>query len=1156
MNNINNAVMAETGLDQYTAQERKELLTQIAGFAASSSSKSKSGGGYMGLVKKADGGMMPIKFLTRYKERGAHYDRTIVENCLNEDNKVFFTASETLERTLLDLADKAGDAAKKEVQDMLSDWRTKSGCGGKTLLSRNVVFKAVKAINNELKDEDKADLAHLKTEGSWGDTSLSTIRQRLSGQMNNGDTDKLRKALKTAHAKSTKVVDAMAETKSTINGLKDPKSGGDLTEGERELLRKIRSAETLPKNDTKAGHGYMGLTISDGALVPLRFLTHYSERGAHTDRTIMANVADKGKVGELAFKSSKLLETVLLKLATRVGCGEDVSELFNDWKAKSQHNGQTLLSREVVHQVYAKINYALFAQHKPAVTANSLPEKSDTRVEQLNSLDAEQDLQTLEDMLNGNKPVNNAGKKEEVIQEENKIVNENVIGEENFDSLEVGTYGLTEKDVATLKSQKLMPADIMALLKPGIPKNTLLEKAVRTASVYAAVQLRGLLPESKEFADKVNEIKAEIANGTHDGFVLGLFAASKSPADFDRLMRDLLSDDPKMMQGWGNLGKIVAVKGVGAELVEFYRKYCSSSSAEKGKNDWQSFAKMVSNDDFRILSGIGRRIDLTRKLKTGPGKFLLRLPEEDLLVLRESGFDYLNFLADNNRADPAFGLRLVNLIRQATSKGTALVADDKLKTALNGFWDKVSETKVLGLKKDVKLSKEERDVFRVIASCYPDVALQGAEKSIRIKREQAEKKIKETFEYVREKVGGLAKELGVNTGKIFEYILLEPENAKPFATAIRFDTLEDLFARAEGNVAKLKNAHDAFMTLSSVLIEKKLVSKPPSESLFFFSSDSKKSADAFIVNMFDPNAGQIYKDRIDTRTKSFDAYDKLYNEAVENYSKTRSRDDRAKLIAYSVVRYCIAQMEGKLMQSPDSQEALYEKVYAVCSRKGGLLDHFEECARVLKNGKATVEEKIGKVRELTQWTAQTFAMDGWFAGADSRRLLGVGPEDVVGPDELQNGLTYTLNGLLGFDESLADSIKQLARENPKLFFSTVLDTTDLCKGEDPFYVDGVGEVFRFYIRGLQSEILFDAVKTHDPRITDEDIGRLREYQLDPDHWNWHDYVPEHGEKQFEKMVSMFADAITRLRDAKEDQRGFVAEDIKQDLLGDPGASKH
>ena len=457
MNNINNAVMAETGLDQYSAQQRKELLTQIAGFAASSSNKSKSGGGYMGLVKKAGGGMMPIKFLTRYKERGAHYDRTIVENCLNEDNKVFFTASETLERILLDLAAKAGDAAKKEVQDMLSDWRTKSGCGGKTLLSRNVVFKAVKAINNELKDEDKADLAHLKTEGSWGDTSLSTIRQRLSGQMNKGDTDKLRKALKTAHAKSTKVVDAMAKTKSTINGLKDAKFGGDLTEGERELLRKIRSAETLPKDDTKAGHGYMGLTISDGALVPLRFLTHYSERGAHTDRTIMKDVADKGNVGVLAFKSSELLEEVMLKLAAKVRCEKAVSGLFEAWKMKSKHNDKTLLSRDVVFQAAQVIanGDSVLGQYNAGNKGHvlqlwqqseemPLPAKSDTRIEQLNSLDAKENLQTLERMLkdepNGNADNNaninnNENIGDKVDNDENAGENENIDNNENINNI-------------------------------------------------------------------------------------------------------------------------------------------------------------------------------------------------------------------------------------------------------------------------------------------------------------------------------------------------------------------------------------------------------------------------------------------------------------------------------------------------------------------------------------------------------------------------------------------------------------------------------------------------------------------------------------------------------------------------------------------------
>ena len=465
MNGINNnAAMSPTWLDKCTAQQRKDLLTKIAGFAASSKDKSKSGGGYMGFVQKKDGSMMPIKFLTRHKERGSHYDCTIVKNYITDegDYEMFFTASETLERVLLDLAAKAGDAAKEEVQGMLSDWRMKSACDGKTFLSRNVVFKAVKAINNTLKAEEQVDLAHLKAEESWGDTSMSTVHLKLEFQENMDEdaTVACRDELKTARAKSTKVVEALEKTKETINVLKSEvrdKDNPSLEDADRELLKTIIGASTLPDNKYKSGHGYMGLTISDGALVPLRFLTHYSERGAHTDRTIMKDVADKGNVGVLAFKSSELLEEVMLKLAAKVRCEKAVSGLFEAWKMKSKHNDKTLLSRDVVFQAAQVIanGDSVLGQYNAGNKGHvlqlwqqseemPLPAKSDTRIEQLNSLDAKENLQTLERMLkdepNGNADNNaninnNENIGDKVDNDENAGENENIDNNENINNI-------------------------------------------------------------------------------------------------------------------------------------------------------------------------------------------------------------------------------------------------------------------------------------------------------------------------------------------------------------------------------------------------------------------------------------------------------------------------------------------------------------------------------------------------------------------------------------------------------------------------------------------------------------------------------------------------------------------------------------------------
>ena len=338
-------------------------LKEIASCALASNSTTKSGRGYMGLVKvvKEEAGkkvttFKAIKFLTHHSERGCRYDRTIMKDAIQEDGTSrIFAASEVLERTLLDIAAKAG--VKGKVQDILSAWRAKSAYAGKTFLSREVVFQAVRAIGDD-GSFIGFDLNDVKAQASEKDTSLATVKKRekngldeMDGHLNEMRSESLKSSRKGVEAE---------KTRATLDSVLHGKAGAGLTDSDVSLLTTIAGGAVRSDDTSKCGHGYMILTVSDGALVPVKLLTHYGERGAKTDRQIMKDIASRNEChasramreGELAFAATRELETILLRLAAKVGTGTkgSVKRLLDGWRAKSAYKGQTLLSRDVVLQ--------------------------------------------------------------------------------------------------------------------------------------------------------------------------------------------------------------------------------------------------------------------------------------------------------------------------------------------------------------------------------------------------------------------------------------------------------------------------------------------------------------------------------------------------------------------------------------------------------------------------------------------------------------------------------------------------------------------------------------------------------------------------------------------------------------------------------------
>ena len=176
-------------------EDRKLLKTIFAGAVSSGSSKrDSSGGGYMGL--SMDGRKIrSVKFLTHVTERGWHHDSTIMEGVskwARADEA--FKSSDRLEFALIKLAEKVG--ADSVVRKLIKNYKSRANNSqGKSLLSREVVFNAVNAINDSAsKAGGSVNLKDVETESTFncktndGAKFFKTDKQVYTDKL--GDTDK------------------------------------------------------------------------------------------------------------------------------------------------------------------------------------------------------------------------------------------------------------------------------------------------------------------------------------------------------------------------------------------------------------------------------------------------------------------------------------------------------------------------------------------------------------------------------------------------------------------------------------------------------------------------------------------------------------------------------------------------------------------------------------------------------------------------------------------------------------------------------------------------------------------------------------------------------------------------------------------------------
>ena len=717
---------------------------------------------------------------------------------------------------------------------------------------------------------------------------------------------------------------------------------------------------------------------------------------------------------------------------------------------------------------------------------------------------------------------------------------------ELVDPLRVGTYGLERQDLELLKSLKLMPEDVMTGMRSGALKFSSIEldnkkdavplpeippaalwRSLRAASVHAVALLRRLDPDER--GKKAGEIRRAIREGGFGGFVLGVFAAESNTVDFNRHMSDLLSN---RMDRLGNLGSLV-IYGVGSSLMNFYRdRHSDLYRGVKNEHDvWRSFVTMVSQSDFKLLSGATTYVGIESRLRF-LGRVFSALPEADLVTLRESGLDCLNFLCDfKGSNDPTIGHRLAELIRQVKNDGQPLV-EENLKTALNAFWDHVSPADVLGLENGVELSENELSVFKSVASCYPDVALQGDEEQICEKRNLACEKIRETFTFIRGEIGGLSKSMNDNADDLCGK-LTSSRDLRKLTEAILSGTVEEMFETARQNVAKFMALGEEYKAFASGLVKKGLISTPLKESAFFGIS----IGEAFHNDMFNPDACGKLKMRLQVRKDSFERYDKLYGKALEEFRKQENRTPqrRAELIALRVVRYCLANMGGKMLPNSYAQEAFFTKICNACL-KDGLLNRLDTCIATLNTVEATGREKALAVTEFACWCARFFFGNCWFGGDVQRAVHGVGPKDGIGGDEKVDGLNSTLSGLLETDES----IMQFVKNEPDAFFSAMLE-------RNPNILDHAVQACRYFTQKMRSEMLVAEVKSDGSGITDEDLELLRSFGLHPQDFDWLDCVPKDSDRQLELMKTMLESTVKRLRDAPEGSRYKESEAIKLEL---------
>ena len=153
---------------------------------------------------------------------------------------------------------------------------------------------------------------------------------------------------------------------------------GTLGQADTELLKTIFSGALLKNGRAKAGHGYMGLTVNgEGKAVPVKFLTHVSERGWKTDSKIMKENLT-GDSGAKALKSSDDLENELMRMAEKVGADKTVKDLIDGYRRHADSTQQrALLSRKIVFSAASAINKKLQENERLNVKTVAITEKPD-----------------------------------------------------------------------------------------------------------------------------------------------------------------------------------------------------------------------------------------------------------------------------------------------------------------------------------------------------------------------------------------------------------------------------------------------------------------------------------------------------------------------------------------------------------------------------------------------------------------------------------------------------------------------------------------------------------------------------------------------------------------------------------------------------------
>lgn len=147
-NGLANNGLANNGLAD-NAEER--LKTIYKATLDPTSGKIEAGHGYMGVYTDAEGQFHTVKWMTHFRERGFsnHWNMKRMKAAQGD---AAFLASKALETELLDLARTLAPDSVRRVTAILRNYtgRSRNQYDGRSLLSRAVVYSAVRAIRNNI----------------------------------------------------------------------------------------------------------------------------------------------------------------------------------------------------------------------------------------------------------------------------------------------------------------------------------------------------------------------------------------------------------------------------------------------------------------------------------------------------------------------------------------------------------------------------------------------------------------------------------------------------------------------------------------------------------------------------------------------------------------------------------------------------------------------------------------------------------------------------------------------------------------------------------------------------------------------------------------------------------------------------------------------